>query len=134
MHASFCDAHFASGVRQNLILSKLSMPLVLQPSAPSSSLPVHAAGTTGTEPNHAATSPCTFGLIDHSSHLYAQFGCLAVACIIVVSAQPVAPSTGTVLAIGCLFATSVLTWNGHEPDATTPSLVRSCTCTFASCQ
>ena len=36
--ASSCVAHLASGVRQNLILSKLSMPLVLQPSAPSSSL------------------------------------------------------------------------------------------------
>jgi len=59
---------------------------------------------------------------------------LAVACSIVVSAHPVAPSAGTVLAIGCLLATSVLTWNGHEPDATTPSLVMSCTWTFASCQ
>src|SRR4029450_3872973 len=118
MHASFCVAHLASGVRQNLILSKLSMPLVLQPSAPSSSLPLHAAGTTGTEPNHAATSPCTFGLIAHSSHLEAPFGCLPRAASIVVSAHPVAPSPGPVLAIGCLFATSVLTWNGHEPEAT----------------
>src|SRR4030095_5186266 len=131
---SFCVAHFASGVRQNLILSKLSMPLVLQPSAPSSSFLSHAAGTTGTEPNHAATSPCTFALIDHSSHLYAQFGCLALACIIVVSAQPVAPSAGTVLAIGCLFAISVLTWNGHVLEATTPSLVMSSTCVVVSCQ
>ena len=53
----------ASGVRQNLILSKFSMPLVLQPSAPSSSLFSQAAGTAGTEPNHAATSPCTFGVM-----------------------------------------------------------------------
>ena len=66
---STCDAHLASGVRQNLILSKFSMPLVLQPSAPNNSLPSQAFGTTGFEPNHAATSPCTFGEIDHSSHL-----------------------------------------------------------------
>src|SRR4029453_9911603 len=96
MHASFCDAHFPSGVRQNLILSKLSMPLVLQPSARSSSLPLPPAGTTGTEPNHAATSPCTFGLIDHSSHLYAQFGCLALAGSIVGSPHPGAPPAGRV--------------------------------------
>jgi hypothetical protein len=43
----------------------------------------------------------------------------------VVSAQPVAPSAGIVLATGCWFATSVLTWNGHEPEATMPSLVKS---------
>ena len=115
----------ASGVRQNQILSKFSKPLVLQPSAPSRSLPVQAAGTAGTEPNHEARSPCTFAFSDHSIHLYAQFGCLASVASIVVSAQPVAPSSGTVLAIGCLLATSVLTWNGHEPEATTPSFVNS---------
>ena len=41
---------------------------------------------------------------------------------------------GTVDAMGCLAAINVLTWYGHEPDATTPSLVKSWTCTVASCQ
>src|SRR4051812_19410350 len=134
MHPSTCDAHFVSGVRQNLILSKFSKPLVLQPSAPSSSFPSQAFGTVGFEPNHAATSPCTFGEMDHSSHLYAQFGCFAPAASMVVSAQPVAPSTGTVVATLALLASSVFAWNGHEPEATTPSFWKSCTCTFASCQ
>src|SRR6187551_1773463 len=110
-----CEAHFDSGVRQKWIFSKFSMPLVLQPSAPSSAWFSHAPGTAGTEPNHAATSPCTFGVSCQSSHLYAQFGCFALACIIVVSAHPVAPSAGTVLAIGCGFSpeVSVFTWNGQ---------------------
>src|SRR5262245_59540766 len=97
------------------------MPLVLHPSAPNKSLPSQAFGTTGFEPNHAATSPCTFGEIDHSSHLYAQFGWRAPVASMVVSAQPVAPSAGTVVATFALLASSVLAWNGHEPDATMPS-------------
>src|SRR6187401_1459205 len=101
------------------------MPFVLQPSAPNNSLPSQAFGTVGTEPNHAATSPCTFGEIDHSSHLYAQFGWRAPTAIIVVSAQPVAPSAGTVVAISALFASSVFAWYGHEPDAAMPSLRKS---------
>ena len=47
----------ATGVRQKWILSKFSKPLIAQPSSVSSSLPVQAAGTDGTEPNHAARSP-----------------------------------------------------------------------------
>ena len=27
-----------------------------------------------------------------------------------------------------------LAWNGQEPDATTPAFMKSCICTFASCQ
>src|SRR5262245_54528924 len=114
--------------------SKLSNPLVLQPSGPRSALPSHAAGTAGTEPNQEARSPCTLALSDHSIHRYAQFGCFASVASIVVSAHPVAPSSGTVLAIGCLLATSVLTWNGQVLEATTPSFVKSCTWTFASSQ
>src|SRR5688572_22011121 len=110
------------------------MPFALQPSAPNNSLPSQAFGTTGFEPNQAATSPCTFGEMDHSSQRYAQLGCLAPVAIMVVSAQPVAPSAGTVVATFALLASSVLAWNGHEPDATTPSFWKSCTCTFASCQ
>jgi len=52
----------------------------------------------------------------------------------VVSAQPVAPSAGMVEAIGAPAATSVFTWYGHEPDATTPSVLKSSVCTVASCQ
>ena len=52
----------------------------------------------------------------------------------VVSAQPVAPSAGMVLAIGAPLPLSRLTWNGHEPEATTPSLVKSSICIMASCQ
>src|SRR6187455_961912 len=97
------------------------MPLTLQPSAPNNSLPSQALGTTGFEPNQAATSPCTLGEIDHSIHAYAQLGCLA-------------PSAGMVVATGCLFAVSVFAWNGQEPEATMPSVVKSWTCTLASCQ
>ena len=52
----------------------------------------------------------------------------------VVSAQPVAPSSGTVEATGCLSAASRLTWNGQEPDATTPSFLKSSIWIIASCQ
>ena len=38
---------------QNWIFSKLSKPLVVQPSSVSSALPLQAAGTAGTEPNQA---------------------------------------------------------------------------------
>jgi len=42
----------AVGVRQNQIFSKLSKPLVAQPASVNSALPLQAAGTEGTEPNH----------------------------------------------------------------------------------
>jgi hypothetical protein len=38
----------------------------------------------------------------------------------VVSAQPVAPSAGTVVATFALFASSVFAWNGQDPEATMP--------------
>ena len=47
----------------------LSKPWRSQPSSPSSLLPLHAAGTAGTEPNQAARSPCSFGLSECSSHM-----------------------------------------------------------------
>lgn len=40
-------------------------------------------------------------------------------CSMVVSAQPVVPSSGKVEAIFCLSASSRLTWNGQEPEITT---------------
>ncbi len=52
----------------------------------------------------------------------------------VVSAQPVAPSSGMTLAIGCCLPTSRLTWNGQDELATTPSLVKSSIWMKASCQ
>src|SRR3990172_11256984 len=109
-------SHLAVGVRQNQIFSKLSKPLVAQPSSVNNALPLRAAGPEGTEPNQDARSPCSFGFSECSSHLYAQFGCSASACIIVVSAQPVAPSSGIVEATGFLSADSRLTWNGQDED------------------
>ncbi len=52
----------------------------------------------------------------------------------VVSAHPVAPSAGTVVATFALFASSVFAWKGQEPEATMPSFWKSWTCTLASCQ
>src|SRR6266498_788732 len=122
-HPPLPSLHSAVGVRQNQILSKLSKPFAAQPVSVSNSLPLHAAGTAGTEPNQEARSPCSLGFNDHSSHLYAQLGCGASTCIIVVSAQPVAPSTGIVDATGT--PSMKLTWKGQEPEATTPSFLKS---------
>ncbi|MNP41823.1 hypothetical protein D3C76_1355470 [compost metagenome] len=52
----------------------------------------------------------------------------------VVSAQPVEPSTGMVEAIGCFSASSALTWYGQELEAATPSFLKSLICTVVSCQ
>ena len=52
----------------------------------------------------------------------------------VVSAQPVAPSCGRTLAIGWFWERRMLTWNGQDELATTPSLVKSSIWTKASCQ
>src|SRR4026207_396267 len=107
------------------MVSKLSKPLREQPLSVNSSLPLHAAGTAGTEPNQAARSPCNFGFNDHSIHLYAQLGGGASTCIMVVSDQPVAPSSGNTEAIGAPSNCRTFTWNGHEPEATTPSFLKS---------
>src|SRR3954452_9364061 len=57
---------------------------------------------------------------------YAQFGCLALAESIHVSAQPVAPSCGIVSLTGTLAAASVFVWNGHDaPITASPDLNRS---------
>ena len=58
----------------------------------------------------------------------------ASACIMVVSAQPVAPSSGMVEAIGFFSDSRRLTWNGQDDEATTPSFLKSSICTMASCQ
>src|SRR5262249_31875788 len=62
-------SHLAVGVRQNQILPKFSYALVAQPVSVRSALPLQAVGTVGTEPNHDARSPCSFGLSECSSHL-----------------------------------------------------------------
>ena len=129
-----CVLHWVVGVFQNEMRSKSLKPWRSQPPSPSSLLPLHAAGTAGTEPNQADRSPCSLRLSECSSHMQAQFGCLASACIIVESAQPVAPSTGTTVATGTFLEPRMLAWNCQLPDATTPSLVKSSICTKASCQ
>ena len=69
MHWSASDLHCCVGVFQKAILSKLSKPLVAQPVSVSYSLALQAAGTVGTEPIQSATSPCTLGWIECSSHI-----------------------------------------------------------------
>ncbi len=59
----------AVGVFQKAILSKFSIPLVAQPVSVSSSLPVQAAGTAGTDPNQAARSPWSLGSSECSNHI-----------------------------------------------------------------
>src|SRR3954453_15440596 len=57
---------------------------------------------------------------------YAQFGGLALAESIHVSAQPVAPSCGIVSLTGTFAAASVLVWYGQEaPIVASPDLNRS---------
>ncbi len=51
-----------------------------------------------------------------------------------VSAQPVAPSTGIVLAMGLPWRTRMLTMNGQLEEATTPSFVKSSIWMKGSCQ
>src|ERR1700687_4507583 len=118
----------ATGVRQKETLSKWPTPLVAQPVSVSSGLPLQASGTTGTEPNQAARSPCSFVSRECSIHLYAQLGCAALLCITVVSPQPVAPSSGMTLSIGLFWLLSKFTWNGQELEANTTSFKKSSTC------
>lgn len=63
-----------------------------------------------------AHRPLPAGLLSERQAL----GFFASLCTMLVSAQPVTPSLGTVVAIGCLSAIRVLAWNGQEPEATTP--------------
>src|SRR3989337_3987785 len=125
MHALLPSLHSVVGVRQKEIWSKLCSPLISQPASVSSSLPWQAANTAGTDPNQAARSPCNLTSSECSIHLYAQFGCGASTCIMVVSDQPVAPSTGITEATGTSLNCKKLTWNGQELLAATPSLVKS---------
>src|SRR6266699_1412142 len=73
-----------------------------------------------------ACCACTFGVETHFSHMYAQFGCFALAESIHVSAQPVAPSFGIRSFTGTFAAMSVFVWYGHvAPMTASPFLNRS---------
>src|SRR5215472_10579801 len=62
-------------------------------------------------------------------HMYAQFGCGALAASIQVSAHPVAPSLGIVDPIGKCAAASALTWYGQPaPTTTSPFLNAEISC------
>src|SRR5690348_14110365 len=81
-----------------------------------------------------ACSACTFGVETQAIHLYMQFGCLACADIIHVSAQPVAPSRGIVSATGALSAISVFVWYGHDAPTTASLLLNRSISSDASAQ
>src|SRR5919109_3626826 len=73
-----------------------------------------------------ACCACTFGVDTHLIHITAQFGCFALAEIIHVSAQPVAPSFGTRSFTGAFAPCSVFVWYGHDaPIVASPFLNRS---------
>src|SRR5579864_1894209 len=82
-----------------------------------------AFGFTGVSPNTSACFASTCGCVTYFIHMYAQFGCGALAASIHVSAQPVAPSLGIVAPIGNFAARSWLTWYGQPaPTTTSPFL------------
>src|SRR6266704_4850262 len=59
----------------------------------------------------------------YRSHWYAQLGCGALAAIIQVSAQPVAPSLGITEPIGKFVPSRALTWYGQPaPTVASPFL------------
>src|SRR3954463_446232 len=92
----------------------------------SSSMMGQALVLAGVSPNEIACWACTFGVDTYFIHREAQFGCLACADSIQVSAQPVAPSDGIVSFTGVLSATSVFVWYGQEaPITASPFLNRS---------
>ena len=96
-----CVAHFVVGVVQKRTFEKLSKPFVVQPSLVCIPRPsVHAAGTAGLAPNQAERSLCRLDASECSIHIYEQFGLRESTCIMVVSAHPVTPSSGTTDAIG----------------------------------
>src|SRR5438270_5378578 len=82
----------------------------------------HASLLTGVSPKDSACWACCCGALIHFSHMYAQFGCLALVASIHVSPHPVAPSCGMVSATCTLpSATSWLVWYGQAlPTITSP--------------
>src|SRR5712691_3398024 len=67
-------------------------------------------------------------------HRYAQFGCGALAASIQVSAQPVAPSLGTVDPMENLSAFSALSWYGQPAPTVTLPFLKSKISSEASAQ
>src|SRR5271166_6711823 len=104
--------HSLTGVFQNLMLLKYAAGALAWycPHEPFliASMYWHALVLAGVSPKEIACSACTFGLDTQFTHLYAQFGCLACAANIHVSAQPVAPSAGITSPTGAPAALSVL--------------------------
>ena len=134
-HAFALARAFGDRRRPEADLSKFSKPLVLQPSSVSSALPLQAAGTAGTEPNQAARSPCSFGL---QRVLHPHVGAVRVRRV-GVHHRGVGPAGGAFLGNrrgdrAASRPSSRLTWNGQEPEATTPSFLKSSIWTVASCQ
>ena len=68
-----------------------------------------ALALAGASPKYSATWALTFGEMIQFIHLYAQFGCLALADTIQVSDQPVAPSFGRIVCTGA-FSSLALGW------------------------
>src|SRR6516225_11322583 len=73
----------------------------------------------GVSPKEMACCACTFGVVTHCIHLYAQLGCGALVASIQVSAHPVAPCLGMVSATLTFAACRVLVWYGHAAPTTT---------------
>src|SRR5262245_9674381 len=79
----------------------------------------HAVWLLGVAPYDSATWACTFAVMVYSIHFSMQFGCLAWADIIHVSAQPVTPSDGTTASTGWLSASNVCRVTGQAVPTTT---------------
>src|ERR1700682_1621504 len=104
------SGHCAMAVFQNLRLSKYepatSAWYCAHEPAWRASISAQALVLTGVSPNERACKACTFGVLTHLVHRYAQLGCGALVASIQVSAQPVAPSLGMVSATGAPAACS----------------------------
>src|SRR5215208_6234616 len=85
----------------------------------------HAFWLDGASPNHSATWAFAFGEMMWFIHMYMQFGCLALAAIIQVSDQPVAPSLGSAVLIGTLSASSRLAITCHVVPITESPLANA---------
>src|SRR5437762_5606236 len=80
----------------------------------------------GVSPKDSACCACGFGSEMYFIQRYAQFGCLAFADSIHVSAHPVAPSFGIRSLTGTPSASRVFVWYGHDaPMTASPFLNRS---------
>src|SRR5262249_29448629 len=81
----------------------------------------------GASPNHSATAAFASGDTMWSIHMYAQFGCLALAAIIHVSAQPVAPSLGRIAFTGAFSPCARLAMTCQVVPSTLSPDLNACT-------